>query len=156
MKLTTRNFQSTIGWTLQPHHCELPSGKSMTVPNEAYTVREIFSMYRANIGPAVARDPKFDPAADFDSDDLEKLHHLDLAELQEYKLRLLEEMKANDEKVKTMKSEASAKRKAELEELEEIKAELRERKRARSQASSRASGSTPFEDERMEDVKGVD
>lgn len=134
MSMKERIFQSTIGWKLKASHMEKTVGKSMTVPNEAFTVREIFAKYKAGIGPRIARDPQFDPAADHDSDDLEKLHHLDLAELEQYKIELLAKMKKQKEAIDADKKARDAERAERERELEEVREELRARKKAAKEA----------------------
>lgn len=55
---------------------------SITVPGESYTVRELFKRFAQGTAPAVGRQGNFNDTVDFDSDDLEKIQHQDLVDLE--------------------------------------------------------------------------
>lgn len=87
---------------LEKHHCETPTGVSLTVPDESYSIREILEKFTTGIDlrQQLARQPQYDSGASLDSEDLEKVQHLDLYEQQEQ----LENLKIFQEKYKEQKS----------------------------------------------------
>lgn len=87
---------------------EKDHGPSVTVPSEAFTMREILEKFTTGLpNNVVVRDGVFDDEdQDFDDIDLEKARELDLAEKQE--LRELAELRTRelDEKLRTEAREA--------------------------------------------------
>lgn len=67
----------------RPGDYEVPIGISVTVPDEAYTVRELMARHAAGMLPDVMHQDGGDELGDFDSEDLEKLRDSDLYERQE-------------------------------------------------------------------------
>lgn len=100
-----------------------PDGQpSMTLPNEALTMREMLIRYAKGIpldGKTI-RDPQYDPEATLDSTDLEKLKNADLFEKEEYMnslgADLLEKAKKDKAaKLEQKKAEEEAKKAQEAE-----------------------------------------
>lgn len=75
-------FRNTITFRLEKADCETPSGVSLTVPDEAYTVQELMERFvnGQRIPDALFRNGVFDSGCDFDSDDLEKVRDSDFVE----------------------------------------------------------------------------
>lgn len=129
--ITQRDFR------LEAHHMEKILGPSMTVPDESYGVREIMEKFTTGLQPpGIMREGKFDPAADHDSDDLEKLKDLDLVERQQYSENLAQKMLASEEVIKKTKAEKAEKLALERSEQEELRKELRARKAAKDAPKS--------------------
>lgn len=92
---------------------EHPTGESLTVPDETYTIREIVERFvRGNdIDDSLVRDESNDSGADFDSEDLEKVPHMDLFDREE----LLEETKTKIANAKVfLEKQKKAKERASL------------------------------------------
>lgn len=62
---------------------EKPTGPSQTVIDETYTVRELVTRANQGFYPVQPKPGVWDPDANLDSHDLEKVQHLTLAEKQE-------------------------------------------------------------------------
>lgn len=66
-------------FVMQPYHYEIVEGPSMTVPDEAMSIQEIMAKHVRGIDmTSVFRQPAYDSAASFDSEDIEKIQHEDL------------------------------------------------------------------------------
>lgn len=93
---------------LTPEDVERDHGPSVTVPSEAFTMREILEKFTTGLpNNVVVRDGVFDDEdQEFDDIDLEKAREMDLAEKQE--LRELAELRTRelDEKLRTEAREA--------------------------------------------------
>lgn len=114
-------------FVLQRKHVEHPSGASVTVPGEAMSLQELLD--RAIEGSGMVRkESVFDPAASFDSVDLEKVNGLDLHERQIFIDQLREDVKARIDAVEAerKRKEASQKEKDDLD--QEIRSKFKEEK----------------------------
>lgn len=110
------------------HTMEHNDAPSLTVPNETLTLREILDKHTRGLVPPIERSGSFDPAADFDSDDLEKLRTADLSEVQDFMQsnldQALEKKKAVDAELARRKAEKDA----EDAELREAREDVKRRK----------------------------
>lgn len=77
--------------TADDHSYSKTEGDSLTVPNEAYTIREIYERSAGGLmsTQGLIRDGYYPEESEFDDVDLEKISRLDFTEIQEEKLRLL-------------------------------------------------------------------
>lgn len=93
--LTHGNFK------LLASHCETPVGVSLTVPDECMSVQELLDRFinGQRIPDNLFRNGVFDDESGFDSDDVEKLRHADLAERDEVVERLKGEIIAKQKLV---------------------------------------------------------
>lgn len=75
-------LRRTHGFVLLAADMEEGGGVSVTVPDEAYTVRELMERFVSGqrIPDALFRDGVFDSGCGFDSDDLEKTRDMDFAD----------------------------------------------------------------------------
>lgn len=94
--ISTRSFQ------LRPEHIEFVPGKSMTIPDDTYTIREILDKFSR--GQSLDRlyrpeSSTYDGAATFDSPDMEKLRDSDFTERDEYKEINKQNIDKNKEKL---------------------------------------------------------
>lgn len=64
------------------HWYEQPEGKSLTIPNEAFSMAEILEKFTTGITPAVYKEGVYHEG-DFDSADWEEISRMDLSEQQE-------------------------------------------------------------------------
>lgn len=121
-------IKSALSWKLESRHLEKPSGFSRTVPDEAYTIQEIFQKHASGINLGVTRRGNYDPKASLESEDIEKLAHLDLFDREEKSRSLAEDMLKFEAEIEADKKAKAEKLAAEKAEYEEIKTELRRRK----------------------------
>lgn len=122
-----------VGFKLEAKDKEKVSDlDSMTVPNEAMSLREIIERFTKGAPvPSIAREGVFNQG-DFDDQDLEKVPGLDLVEKSEFTAAVTEKRKQLEEEIKRDKAEKD-KRAAELaKEDQELREELRKRKASKS------------------------
>lgn len=120
---------------LLTEHKEKPTGPGVTVPDDTLSLKEIMEKYARDssylemVKKRSGLKELYEPNTDFDSEDLEKLQGMDLAEMSERKERLEKEFEEGVEK-----------RKAELEaKLEEKrKKAIKRKQKSAQQESSRA------------------
>lgn len=68
----------SLDFVLGPEHMEHPKGKSMTLPDEAYTIRELLEKFSRNQRmDELERAGTYDSAPSFDSEDLSKVRDMD-------------------------------------------------------------------------------
>lgn len=123
-----KRIKSSLTWQLEKKHMEHPTGPSKTVPDEAYTIEEIFRKHASGINLGVTRQGTYDSHADHDSDDIEKLAHLDPFDRELKQRSLAEDMLKFETEIENDKKAKAERLAAEKAEYEEIKTELRRRK----------------------------
>lgn len=79
-------------WTNKPKGTgEVNEQPSLTIPDEAYTIQEIFERSASGlIDTTQTRQGYYPDDSEFDDIDLEKISRLDFTEIEEHKLDLLE------------------------------------------------------------------
>lgn len=103
---------------LSDHHMEKHVGKSMTVPDEAMSVREILLKHTQGLlSGELLREPQYGTADvdDFDDYDVEKLQHADIFEREQEIENLARIIKDKEAAVKAAREKHSARKKAEVE-----------------------------------------
>lgn len=121
MSTKKRSFKSQSEFTLESNHMEKVEGKSLTVPDEAMSIKHILEKHsRGQNMDTFYREPAYDPSASLESIDLEKISALDLTEKQELmehlSLQIEQQKKSVDEqqkKLQASKAEEEAKKFAE-------------------------------------------
>lgn len=94
-------------YEMLPHHFETIDGVSMTVPDESMSIQEIMAKHVRGIDmTAMFRQPAYDSAASFDSEDIEKIQHEDLFE----KENKIKDLSFFQEKVKNSTSSVASDR----------------------------------------------
>lgn len=143
-KTTVATVQRRLGWTLRKEHMETVKDKvSVTVPNEAVTVRQLFE----RMGQGVSTDRVKQPTGyvdepDHDDPDLEKLKDYDLADLQEHRERLADTMVQKEDQLKQITATIKEKQQKLQDEAKEIQAIVQEY-RARKSSGKPAEGLSP-------------
>lgn len=130
--VVTPNFRTVIyngsyGIKPKPSDFEHPKGESLSVPNEAYTIREIMEKHTHGINLGIDRQGIYEDEVDFDSPDMRKVKELDL-----YDREIISKENAeNITRGKQLLDEENKKQKARSDqekiELEELKKLARER-----------------------------
>lgn len=119
-------------FVLLAEHCEKPTGPGVTVPDDTLSLKEIMKRYAKDsaylemVKKRSGLKELFEEGTDFDSEDLEKLQGMDLAEMSERKERIEQQF-----------VEGVSKRKAELEEKAAKKAAIKRKQKSDQQESSR-------------------
>lgn len=133
---------SPNGYALTESRQEKCGGVSMTVPDDSYSIRELLEKYSRGMMPPVGKQGQFDPGADLDSDDLEKLPHQDLFEIQERREALGADMIDKERQLKEKAKADADKQKARAQEWDEIRQELKKKKQKTgpSRAQEKAPG----------------
>lgn len=109
-------------------HVEKVEGTSMTVPSETLTIRQIMERFSRGLPVSGSvQEPQYDSLATLDSDDIEKLSHMDLFEREEYQRALIKRVQNQKAKLDEEKKKNDERLKAEKEELELLKAEIKKR-----------------------------
>lgn len=102
----TKNIYQTSN-TFKSNGGEKNSGKSITVQNEAYTIKELLEKHTQGLMPSVGLNPQYDhEEATHDDDITHRKPNLDLTDIDELKT------KVNATKEKISKSENLKKQKA--------------------------------------------
>lgn len=100
-----KNIIRQRDFELLPHHYENIEGPSMTVPDESMSIQEIMSKHVRGIDMgAMFRQPSYDSAASFDSEDIEKIQHEDLFD----KENRIKDLTFFQEKIKGSTSEVAS------------------------------------------------
>lgn len=108
---------------------ELFSLPSITVPNESYTIRELFNKHvRGQNLPAISREGYYPESVSHSSFDYEELSRSDLVDKQEYAEVMRETIEKGLKHEKETEKKKAAKLKEEADELEAIKAEYKKSK----------------------------
>lgn len=118
---------------------ERPTGKSVTVPGESYSLRDLLARHiRGERTPdTLYRVPAFDSSADFDTDDIEKMQHMDLFDREEYSRNLAAQMVETEKKVDADRKQASLLQKQEEDDLSILRKRLREEREAAAAGNTR-------------------
>lgn len=108
-------------YELLDKHKETVQGESLTVPNEAFSIKEIMERSMKGLNdPSLIRQEHYQDDSDFDDVDLEKISRLDLAEIEEYKLNLLydeiQKIKKKSDKAEGTTKKTEAKKTDDVEE----------------------------------------
>lgn len=83
------NYRNRVSWKLETSDMEIVSSKSKTVPDQAYTVREILTRFSNGVDLGLAKSAVFaERDADYDDEDLESLKRGDLVDRVEAMERL--------------------------------------------------------------------
>lgn len=110
---------------------EFNFGKSMTVPNEAYTIKEVLEKFTSGINLPIQRNGQYDQDPDFDSVDITRSPDADIYDvttaLQDNQARIFE---AEAKKAKFLKDKAD--KKADTERKKLIEKELATQKEAKN------------------------
>lgn len=128
--VTKRKLTIAHEYKLTAQGKEHVSGKSLTVPDESLSIREILTRFTRGQSVGGAKEPAFDSGADFDSPDLEKVRDMDLVDRDELRSRVL--VKKSDLQKKVDDEAKSAKHKKQEEDnlLEQMKKDFKEKKSA--------------------------
>lgn len=119
--------------------------KSMTLPDESYTIRELFERYRKGQSLSVSQEqPNFDYATEnFDAPDLSKVKHEDLHDQELFVKKQRETSKKIEDKFKLSQKQQQDLEAQEKKELEEIKEFNRKRKLGESTEGGNTSDLSP-------------
>lgn len=84
------NVTSKVKWSIHRSCMEFIDGKSQTVPDEAMSIRQIMTKFvrGMQVPEELYRESAYDSGASFDSQDLEAIGRMDLAERDEYIVQL--------------------------------------------------------------------
>lgn len=90
---------------------ETVGGVSVTVPDESLTVRDIVDRFTKghSLGVGQVKEPIYNPDADFDSEDLEKVKSMDLFDLQQYREAVADRAYAIEAELKKREASDAAK-----------------------------------------------
>lgn len=131
---------------------EVQSDKvSMTVPDEAYSIRDLLARAVRNADLEVDIQVKFegyDPSTNFDSEDLEAVIRMDLHERELFTDEVRAAVKLAREAVERDRLERAAKEKARVDEDEEIREVHRSSKKKPRQGEGDTGEHKPTPDER--------
>lgn len=117
-----RRIRNTIDFVLEPRDMEKGGGKSLTVQDDSFTVRELLERHTTGMELSVTKAPIYGEAdAELDGLDLEKVKQLDLFDRQELAREYGERI---DARVKLRKDEQEARVKAQKEQAEHAEEEL--------------------------------
>lgn len=106
MWIKKRRFRLAHTFKIGESDVEHPVGKSMTVPDQAFTIQDILDKYTQGVDVGNYREGVYDSAdADFDDMDLEKVPHMDLVERENLLEQVQQTQKTLNEKIKKSKSE---------------------------------------------------
>lgn len=125
-------------YKLLPEFKEKNSGELVTVPDEAYTVKELFEKYRTGqpVATKVMEHGGYKGGTeDFDAPDLEALGRMELDERQAFQESLGEEMLEKEKQIKDYEKERARISREEREELDSLRKELKARKEKSSEES---------------------
>lgn len=113
---------------------EKKTGPSQTLPNETMSVAEMLRKHiqGQRIPDTLYREPAYDSGASLDSEDLEKMKHMDLFEKEEYSRQLAVKMEADDKAIKADQKRKQEIRQQEEDELKTLKKQLREKQSEKS------------------------
>lgn len=124
-------------------HCEHSQGVSMTVPDESYSVRELLEKFtQGTLGP-IQKQPLFDEGVNFDSDDLEKIAHMDLVDKAEVMAAIQERIAILKRKLADEKKAADFRDKEEKDLSNSMKQDFKERKSKDAAGQPRSEGFKP-------------
>ncbi|AXH76463.1 MAG: hypothetical protein [Microviridae sp.] len=73
-------FRSTIDFKLKPSDMEKPTGKSLTVPDDTYTVTELLERHAQGLKLLVEKNAIWLDDQDIEDDDLEKFNRMEPGE----------------------------------------------------------------------------
>lgn len=81
---------SIIDWRLKakPKHMEFPTGESMAIPDQSYSIKDLVKKMARGVDPAISKVATYggeDDEVDFDDIDLNQAQHADLADTDEIK-----------------------------------------------------------------------
>lgn len=102
--MTKQKFRPTYGWSLTKNDKEKPTGPSLTIVDETYTIKELVIRAQQGFYPVQAKQAIWAPEEDIDAIDLEKLTKMDLAEKEVILEQTRERVHKLQEEVKTKKS----------------------------------------------------
>lgn len=127
--------RSKINYKVVKANYEKPCGKSVTVPGEGYTVQQLFKRHKAGLLGDLGKNASY-VGGDHDSEDLEKLPHKDLVEIDEF-------LEAEAHKSASLREDAKqkyAKHKKDVDEKQalqnELEADYKKRKSAAESADA--------------------
>lgn len=122
-------LRSTQNYKPRKQDRETIKGKSLTVPDDSYTIREIIERSQNGFPVDIKADAgyPFENQDDFEADDIEAIQRMDLAEQHETLQRIRAKRQDLEEELKTKKSDKKAKELEQLKKEEESKkAEIEE------------------------------
>ncbi|WNK13205.1 MAG: hypothetical protein [Microvirus sp.] len=108
-----RVYRGHNTYTLKKEDMEKPKGRSMTVPNDAYTIADIFTKFRQGIPLAIQRESEYDDQ-DITVDDygMSELHRADPIDREIIKGSISSQLQKLEQKIETIKNSKSKKYKA--------------------------------------------
>lgn len=124
---------------LSPSHLEKVKDKvSATVPDEAYTVRELYERFASGLMTDVGKESVYyggeDPSDDLhDFADAEKIGQLDIAEMDLLREEIAAQQKDRKSVIDDVAQQNKAKREAEQREYEDIRTDYKKRKASESE-----------------------
>lgn len=132
-KLKTKRLVKPSEWRLDEYGMEKNTLPSVTVPGESYTVQQLFQRMQNGLMPDIAKNGSFDSHASLDSDDIEKIAHLDLYERQQFQTELASQMLEKETRVKELQAEQARQKEEERQNWLDF---IRERKSKKSDHSN--------------------
>jgi len=119
------NFTTQSTFKNLPSHSETNNSDTITVPGEAYTIRELLEKHTQGIYPQIAKEPQYEENPDFENIDITKNPDFDLTDASEMKQSMLQKLEEQEQKLATEAEEKRAQENAKIEELENEVKELR-------------------------------
>jgi len=133
--------QNKLKYKLKKEFMSVPRGLTVTVPDEAMTVREIMERHvRGLMIPNAGVRDNYDSGASFDSQDLEQIKRMDQIDLDEYRKALAAEIAERKKQISEVEL-AVKKREAENKKAAEAK-EARQGDSERDESESDMRGDT--------------
>jgi len=105
-------IRSTRRFALEKKDVENGGGISLTVPDDAYTIRELLEKFTNGVDPSVSKTPIYpENDADFDDADLEEVNRMDIQERDEYRNSISEKINSLNSNLKSQRTERAKKEK---------------------------------------------
>lgn len=108
-------FKLKSRYMLYPRHIEIPKGDSMTVPDEAYNIRDLVTRYANGLDPSITRKGEYwgeDDEVTHDAPDLAKIARADLAVQTAVSEHIAQRREMFDQQQRALKREKEAAEKA--------------------------------------------
>lgn len=107
-------FRTQYNFKLAGRDVEKKMGKSQTIKDETYTIRQLVERSQNGFYPGSIKESIWDPNPSHSSQDLEKLHHLDLSQkheilqqTRENVLIMVDALESHKKKVKNLQKQAA-------------------------------------------------
>lgn len=131
MSKTKKKLRSTLNYVPRSQDRETPKGKSLTVPDDSYTIRQIIERSQNGLPVNVGHEAgyPFEENNDFDSHDIESIQRMDLSEQYEKLEEIRIQRSTLEQELRDKKDAQKAKKLEQLKKLEEEKkAEIEQKK----------------------------